>query len=381
MGQPTPAPPLLNATSVRGGRPVIDSLGALTSGSPERSRSVRNAGLRSLIRVLVILFVIALSIGVVGSVVVFIVYVSPIGPIKEGGTRSADYSVVTGNARNLKGADEKAFRLLLLTNTWDADRDLNTHLGVGGTERRNKSDELWLAIAVKDYGTTRPRDAELVQQGIEKLEGHFGESLELAAKTEPAEVAGVTAQRLTFKGQLGAVVSWGECTMFSHHGFAYWIFIGGPSVEDIGRYAAELKKPETGIALETERKGWREQPAKTETFVATDGLVSLTAREGVWEKSTPANVDFETGTLLLLGRFAKEKDNTKNAHLQVFTMDQQADLKEALKQAERFLGEAQEGTEHRLRRHAWLPRGSPILAWWTTSAITRAGSPSCCCQR
>lgn len=335
VDHPPLAAPVVKATSVKAGRPVVASpLGGLTSGAPGRSPPVRNDGLRALIRVLVILSVIAVSIGVVVVGVVFLVAFNP--PNLDGGARASDYLVVTGSARTLKGTDEKAFKLLLLKNTWDQDRELKSHFGALGAWR-NKSDELWLAIAVKDYGTTRPRDAELVQQGIEKLEGQFGESLELAAKTEPAEVAGVAAQRLTFKGQLGAVVSWGECTMFSYHGFAYWLFLGGPSLEDISTYAAELKKPETGIALETDRKGWREQPPRTVTFAAADGLVSVTAPEGVWEQSTPANVEFETGTLLLLGRYVKEKDNTKNAHLQIFTMDKQADLKEAAKQAKDFL--------------------------------------------
>jgi hypothetical protein len=292
-----------------------------------------------LIRVLVILFVVALSFGVVGLGAVFIVFglgVNTGSPTKDGGPSAFDYTYAMGNARNLKGLPEKAFKLHLLKNTWDTDNELKSQFGALGAWR-NKADDLWLAIAVKDYGTAKPRDAELVQQGIERLEGRFGESLELAAKTEPAEVAGVKAQKLTFKGQLGAVVSWGECTMFSHHGFAYWIFLGGPSKEDIQPYAAELRKPETGLALETDRKGWREQPPKMESFVASDGLVSVTAQEGVWEKSTPANVEFETGTLLLLGRYVKEKDNTKNAHLQVFTLEKQADLKEAIKQAKDFL--------------------------------------------
>jgi hypothetical protein len=305
-----------------------------SAGAPEKSAPIRHDGLRTVIRVAIILFVIALSFAVVGAVVVLFVVFNP--PSTDGGPRASDYSVVTGNARTLKGTDEKAFRLLLLKNTWDPDRELKIHFGALGAWR-NKADELWLAVAVKDYGTTQPRDAELIQQGIEKLEGHFGESLELAAKTEPAEVAGVTAQKLNFKGQLGAVVSWGECTMFFHHGFAYWLFLGGPSKEDIQSYAAELKRPETGIALETDRKGWRAQPAKTQTFVSADGLVSVTAVEGVWEQSTPANVEFATGSLLLLGRYVKDKDNTKNAHLQVFTLEKQGDLKESIKQAKDFL--------------------------------------------
>jgi hypothetical protein len=201
----------------------------------------------------------------------------------------------------------------------------------------NSSDELWLAIAVKDYGTQKPRDAEMLQQAIEKLEARYGESLELGEKPEAVEFAGARGQRLAFKGQIGAVVAWGECTLFAHHGFAYWVFLGGPSLEDLRPFETELTKEESGFSLVTERSGWREQPVKTVGFTSSDGEVSVSVPEGVWEKSTPPNVDFDTGTLLLFGRYLKEKDNQKNAHLQIFVVQKQADLSEGMKEAIDYL--------------------------------------------
>lgn len=334
---PAPRP----AASLAGNPFATSPASRSASAQSEAPAPHRAEGLRILLRVVVVLFVIGLSFGVVAAGVGLLVFGLGVNPFvaghgRDGGFNAADYSVVMGNARNLKGTDEKAFKLLLLKNAWDPDRELKSHFGALGAWV-NKQDELWLAIAVKDYGTTRPRDAELLQQAIEKLEGHFGESLELAAKAEPGDLGPAKGQKLTFKGQLGAVVSWGECTMFVHHGFAYWIFLAGPSVEHIQPYAAELKKEESGLSLVTERTGWREQPAQLVTFFSSDDRVGVTAQEGVWEKSMPANVEFETGNLLLLGRYLKEKDNTKNAHLQVFTLEKQKDLKEAMKEAKDFL--------------------------------------------
>jgi hypothetical protein len=250
--------------------------------------------------------------------------------------RSSEYQTFWGNARDLAGKDEKAFKLMLARDIWVPDKELKTHFVALGAWM-NKQDDAWLAIAVKDYGTQKPRDAELLQQAIDKLEAHFGESLELGARAEAADFAGVKAQRLAFKGRTGAVLWSGACTMLSHHGFGYWVFVAGPGADDVRRTEAALKKEETGFSLVTDRAGWREQPTKLETFTSSDGLVSVTAAEGVWEKSTPANVEFETGTLLLLGRYQKEKDNQKNAHLQVFTLDGQTELKEALKGARDYL--------------------------------------------
>src|SRR5947209_5936635 len=229
-----------------------------------------------------------------------------------------------GRARTVKGTEEKAFRLLLAKDVWTPDKDLRTRLGALGAWQ-NKDAGVWLAIAVKDFGTHNPREAELVQSGMERLEAYFGEALELAAKTESVEFAGTAAQKLTFKGQLNAVVRWGECVMLAHQGFGYWIFLAGPTLEETQPLEDELKAEQTGFALETDRKGWREQPPPVDRFVSSDGVLSLTAAEGVWEKATQPNVEYETGTLLLLGRYLKERDNLKNAHLQTLTLPKHDD--------------------------------------------------------
>lgn len=245
-----------------------------------------------------------------------------------------------GRVRTPKGTEEKAFRLLLAKDGWTPDKELRTHLNALGAWR-NKQENLWLAVAVKDFGMQKPREAELVQSAIERLEAHFGDGLELAAKTEPADFAGTAAQKLTFKGQLGTIISWGQCIMLTHHGFGYWIFLAGPTLEDTRPLEDELRKEDTGFALETDRRGWREQPPLVEAFVSSDKTVRLSAPEGVWEKATQPNVEYEAGTLLLVGRYLKERDNQKNAHLQVLTLEKHDDLKEAMKQARDFLEKAQ----------------------------------------
>ena len=354
VASPPPAAPpravVAGKPAVASSAPVIASpiagspLARAAGVSPGLPTSRRSDGMRAVNRVLIVLGVLGVSACLVSGVTVFVLvqfgfftfeelYRGEV--LRKDGPRSSDYSPINGKIRTLKGTEEQAFELRLLRGNWDPDREIKTTLGATGAWR--SKDDLWLAVLVKDYGTQKPRDAELLQQGIEKLEARFGESLELGAKPEPTDFAGERAQRLAFKGQVGVVISWGECTMFSHHGFGYWVFVGGPSLDEVHEYDAELKKEKSGFALVTERKGWREQPPKMETFNSSDRLISVTAQEGVWEKSEPANAEFETGTLLLFGRYLKENDNTKNAHLQVFTVEQQADLKEAMKQAREFL--------------------------------------------
>jgi hypothetical protein len=312
-------------------RAAASQMPAITPTVPAPARA---DGLRAFMHGCVILGVLGALFA--GFAVVVVLVLNGYVQSKASTQAAQDRDVVNGKARNLKGSDELAFKLLLAKNTWTPDKELKSHLGALGAWV-NKHDDVWLAIAVKDFGMQRPREAEMLQSGVDRLEQRFGENLELAPKAEPVELAGIAGQKLTFKGQRGAVVSMGECIMLSHHGFAYWIFLGGPKTEDVEPVIAELTRAETGLSLVTDRKGWREQPPKTESFASSDGALQVTAPEGVWEKSVPPNVEFETGTLLLLGRYRKEKDNQKNAHLQVFTLDRQADLKEAMKQARDYV--------------------------------------------
>ncbi len=341
---PVPAPP--RPVSPNNRRLVTVPAAPLRETATSKPAPAGRDGTRAVLRVLIIVGVVGMSFCLVSGGLVAILVGFGFSSFDEimslqafkniAKQPSTDHTVFMGKARNLKGGEETAFKLLLTKNIWTPDKELKQHLGALGAWM-NKQDDLWVAVAVKDYGMQKPRDAELVQLGMERLEQHFGDGLELAAKTEAVDFAGPPAQKLTFKGQLGAVRWWGECIMFSHHGFGYWVFVAGPTIEDIQPLENELKNEDTGFSLVTDRKGWREQPPAMETFASADGTLRLTAPEGVWEKSVPANVEFETGTLLLLGRYLKVQDNTKNAHLQSFTLDQQADLKDAMKQAKDYL--------------------------------------------
>ena len=239
------------------------------------------------------------------------------------------------NARNLKNADEKAFRLLLPQNLWAMDKEVRAKLGAHAAWSHKKED-FWFAVYVKDFGLVRPRDAELLDAGIDKLEKAYGENLELAAKQELTSFNNLPAVRLEFKGQIGSVVTRGEFMALAHHGFGYWIFLGAPTLEEARNHWNDLQTETTGLKLVTDRKGWREQPAKMVVFRGESGALTLTAPEGVWAKEEVKEVD-ERGELLLSGRYrGGEKDNRKNASVLVTTLDVKGVLKEAMKAAREF---------------------------------------------
>jgi hypothetical protein len=282
-----------------------------------------------LIILISIFFVIA-----AGSIVTFLIFRDQLlGNRDHSQTEGGDsYS---GPIRNLKNSDEKVFKILAPKNVWQLDANLRAGLKAVLALRRSDASDAWLAVGAKDYGTRKPRDAELVKEGKEHLENYFGETLELAEKTDTAELAGQTAQRLDFKAQIKQVFWWGECYMFTKNGIGYWFIMAAPTLDDAKQELAELQKDNRGFVLTDERRGWREQPPKMEPFKGTKFPLFVSAPEGVWEKFKAEDQD-ERGELFLFGRYLKEKDNRKNASVLILALDKKASLKESLKDARAY---------------------------------------------
>jgi hypothetical protein len=284
-------------------------------------------------KLLIVTFVIgfAASVVIIGFVSIFIFLMNPDGIRGAGG--SVDGSVYIGNIRNAKGELEKAYKLVLNKNDWAPDSEIASRFGAHAAWK-HKDQDFWFAIVVKDYGMFKPRDAEMLRYGIDKLEAHFGDALELAAKAEPAKIGDLPAQKLQFKGQVKAASWIGDCYMFFKDGIGYWLFMASPDPNVVDQFAAEL--PEKNFFVITERRGWREQAAPTETFGSNSGKLTMTAPKGVWEKHDAKNED-EKGDLLLFGKYLREKDNTKNALVLIFTLDRQKDLTETMKAARDYV--------------------------------------------
>jgi hypothetical protein len=240
-----------------------------------------------------------------------------------------------GRILNVKNADEKAFQIVASAKVWQLDESLKKGLKAILALQRSDSDAgdkaraAWVAAAAKDFGFRKPRDAELVKEGLERLENLFGETLELKEKPEAKELAGHRAQAIEFKGTVKQVVWRGECYMLARHGIGFWFFIAAPTLPEARAELDELQKDNRGFALIDERRGWRAQPPKNETFRSDKLPLSLAAQEAVWEKQDVSDVD-EHGILLLFGRYLQEKDNRKNAHVLVVALEKQdAPLKAA----------------------------------------------------
>jgi hypothetical protein len=255
---------------------------------------------------------------------------------KENSTLSDKNRALIFKARNLNNAEEKAFKLVLPEKTWAVDNGIRQGLGAI-TAWKGVEKDGWFAVAARDYGQARPREAEMLRTGIERLEQYFEGGVELADKPEPANWGQADAQRLFFKGQVHAVTWRGYMVMLAHNGFGYWLYAAAPSEEEAQELLdKDLKPGAQGFFVDSERKGWREQPPKMKSFTSENGALTVTLVDGVFEKHQAKDQD-ERGQLHLFGRYQKEKDNRKNADVLVVTMEKQGDLKEALQSAKKYL--------------------------------------------
>ncbi len=245
--------------------------------------------------------------------------------------------VINGEIFNARNAKEKVVRLVMSRGAWKQDNPIRSGLKAIVAIRRTEPD-VWVAVAAKDYGPEKPRNAELLKEAKERLENHFGETLELSEKAEDKDFAGQRVLRLEFKGETKQVAWHGECLMLPHHGIGYWFFIAAPTLEEAQQELLEVQKDKRGFVLSDSRAGWRPQPPKMETFHGTKLPFTVQAPDGVWEKF-PAEDQDEKGDLFLFGKYIKEKDNRKNASVLVIALEKQPGLKQALKAVRSYFEE------------------------------------------
>ncbi len=273
---------------------------------------------------------------VTGVVVVAVVAIGSFSNSKDNSTLADTSHTYVFKTRNLNNAEEKAFKLVLPDKVWAADNGIRQGLGAV-TAWKGVAKDGWFAVAVRDYGQAKPREAELMRVGIERLEQYFDGGVELAEKPEPANWGQTEAQRLFFKGQVHAVTWRGYMVMLAHNGLGYWVYAAAPSDEEAEELLAkDLKPGAQGFFLNTERKGWREQPPKMKSFTSENGALTVTLVDGVFEKLQAKDQD-ERGQLHLFARYQKEKDNRKSADVLVVTLDKQGDLNDSLQNAKKYL--------------------------------------------
>jgi hypothetical protein len=330
-GPPTAVPPKSTGPSGSSSGPPGERLVRLHNYEPVRSSF-------GLIKGLIVFLLIVLSVGVV-YLGYTIVEPHVRGPGKTpsasggggGGQPAAVVSGVPITLRNKENKEERVLSSTLDKEYWTDDRDLKTQFRalVACRHVEEKADS-WFAIVAQDFGVQMPRQSELMNGAVDRLRKNLGDTLQFSDKLEKGKVLGDDAMMFPFRGR--TTVIWeGECFLVAKQGIGYWILIAGTDADIQSRIKKRL---EDEMTLSVDRRGWREQPAEMDTFVAAKDAFVVKVPLGVWQKYDAEPED--AAGVLFLAATAADGDVKKAANMLAVRLAKTADPKEAFESARKF---------------------------------------------
>jgi hypothetical protein len=227
------------------------------------------------------------------------------------------------------------FRITPPGKPWRQDTTLQSAMNVSLAYRRSGPSSA-MALMYRDYQTRLPRDAELIDEALNRLRGYLSNvEYEVKPKDDKAKLGGQPAVLLEFQGEDPQnVETAGECLTTAQRGVAYWLFTWAP-VDDGPAMAGEWESLRKGFALGDQREGWKEVPPKTLTVQGNKAPYKLDYVEGLWEKQELDGYD-PRADAVLLGYDPKDKDARRGenaALVQVLALEKAADLPAAVKEA------------------------------------------------
>ncbi|HEV3258239.1 MAG TPA: hypothetical protein VG013_15260 [Gemmataceae bacterium] len=204
---------------------------------------------------------------------------------------------------------------------WAQDHSLQTSTGANLLTMRRSDPNGWLALAGKDYKTRTPRDAEVIDEGVRRLEGYF-QNFQWEQKGD-VDVGGQKAQRLVFQGEVKEVRMGGECYVLTAQGIAYWLSVWTPA-KYADQEAKEFDQMRARFTVLGERNGWEEKRPTPKTFRGTKVPYTLRDTQGVWEQDPePQNADADADLLLRGKDPADPQDVLRMAQVMVLILGPQ----------------------------------------------------------
>jgi hypothetical protein len=225
---------------------------------------------------------------------------------------------------------------------WKEDKAVKIGVNANLLALRRTDPNVWLTLTAQDYETRMPRDAEIVDEAVRRLQGYF-KNLEWELKPDD-QMADQRAVHFGFQGEVNHVVMTGDCYLLADKGIAYWLTTWGPRGTSPSAELAreELAEARKGFQLLRERDGWTEKRPSVKTFEGEKIGYTLRDTEGLWEQwGQPKDADADAD-MLLQGKDRIEVHHAdKMAQVLVLVLPKQADLATAVKVARARLDEQQ----------------------------------------
>lgn len=201
----------------------------------------------------------------------------------------------TGEEVVLKASN---FRYQIPASGWWQDDKMKEKLRYGKLVLHRLSPASWFAVLAKDFKLRNPRPKEMYAEGLYILEQQFKENLEHELR-EGLWINDRPAQAIVFRGQMNKQMYGGECWMFGHQGYGYWIlsWSTGDGQKQLEADLADLRKRFT---FGDERKTWEEKRPALREFVVAKASCRLTDTEGIWEEPMQPAADYDKTAVLAL---------------------------------------------------------------------------------
>ncbi|HVS36256.1 MAG TPA: hypothetical protein VMS17_11865 [Gemmataceae bacterium] len=240
-------------------------------------------------------------------------------------------------------AQQGNFRIDPAGKPWE--RDPKARLGADAAlAYRRSGPASFMALAFRDYKTRQPREAELIDEGVNRLRGNMTDvEYAVQPKDDKAQLGGQPGVRFEFQAEdRDHVPVHGECVAATSRGVAYWFFTWAP-LDDADGLRDEWAGLRSKFALENKREGWTEKPPNLLTAQGDKlpykldyaGYDREKKKDGLWEKQDRDGYD-PHADLVLLGYDPKDdepRSGQKAAVVQVLALSSAADLTAAVKEA------------------------------------------------
>lgn len=241
---------------------------------------------------------------------------------------------------------------------WKQDKDTQIAVQANLFVLKRNQPDAWMALLAKDYKTVTPRDGQVLDEVVKRLEKHFTD-LEYELKPD-GQLAGQRATKFVFQGKAGGQgLMVGEAYLMAYQGIAYaWLGWAPPDAAE--QAFAEFDDLRLRFSLLHFRDRWSDTRADTVAFQGSQLPYSLRDNQAIWRQNADYLELFKADLALEAFDPGNPNAKTNSAVVLVFLQPRRDDVKSAAAQARGFLEKEQQKDFPQTKVEAIPGKGGPL---------------------
>lgn len=149
-------------------------------------------------------------------------------------------------AAQIHESKEFNYRFVFPESAWKQNNQIRMNVKANLLAMTRSNPNAWFALAARDFKTSTPEKAQVIDEGVKRLEGYFQE-----LEWDPAP-DGFLAQRsawvLVFQGKVENTLMRGECHILTNKNMTYW-FTTWCAAKEAPHLESEWSKIREGFSL------------------------------------------------------------------------------------------------------------------------------------